>query len=175
MACANITNTISPTIRRAKDSDAGQVISGINTICTEGGAFYTTRFVSTPQWEGVLHHPEAVSDHILAVAELQGEIIGAGRLFPGGPHTLMNHVTELGLFVLKPFRRQGIGSSLVDWLVDWAIEADLEKLTLTVFATNEPALRFFSKHHFIRSGRMQRQIKTADGYADLLIMERFLS
>jgi L-amino acid N-acyltransferase YncA len=163
-----------PVIRSARATDAPQVISGIEAVCAEGGAFYTTRFVNTPQWDAVLHHPETVSDHMLAVADLDGEIIGAGRLFPGGVYTLMNHVAELGLFVSKPVRQQGVGTMLLNWLVNWAIQAKLEKITIYVFSTNDPAVRFFGKHGFIQSGRMHRQIKTSGHYIDVLLMERFL-
>ena len=112
-------------IRRAVLEDARQIIEGINDICSEGGAFYTTHYVPTPQWEAVLYHSEAVLDHLLAVAEWNGRIIGAGRIFPGGNQTLMNHVAELGLFVLKPFRRQGVGSQLLNWLMNLAREGSI--------------------------------------------------
>jgi hypothetical protein len=164
----------SPVIRRAGSADASQIISGINAICSEGGAFYTTRFVTTPQWESVLYHPEMAPDHMLAIAEQEGELLGAGRLFPGGDQTLMNHVAELGLFVLKPFRQRGIGTRLLNWLVQWAGQAGIEKMTLTVFSSNEPALQFFRKHHFVQTGRLRRQIKIDQQYIDLLILERFL-
>jgi len=131
--------------------------------------------VSTPQWESVLYRPETVPDHLLAVAELNGKIIGAGRIFPGGEHTLMNHVAELGLFVLKPFRNQGIGSQLLFWLMNWAAQENIKKITLTVFASNQPAIRLFKKYRFIQEGCLRHQIKIENRYVDLLLMERFLS
>lgn len=163
-----------PVIRRAKSADAHQIISGIDAVCFEGGAFYTTRFVSTQQWDSVLYHSEMAPDHMLAIAEREGEILGAGRLFPGGDQTLMNHVAELGLFILQPFRQRGIGTRLLNWLVKWAEQAGIEKMTLTVFSSNEPALQFFRKHHFVQTGRLRRQIKMDQQYIDLLLMERFL-
>lgn len=161
-------------IRRATPADTQAVIDSINIICDESGVFYTTRFIFTPQWEAVLYHPERVSDHMLVVAEWNGKIIGAGRIFPGGEHTLMNHVAELGLFISRPFRHQGIGTKLLAWLMDWTAQGNIEKITLTVLATNEPAIQFFRKHDFIQVGRMSRQIKTSEHYVDLLLMERFL-
>lgn len=131
--------------------------------------------MSTPQWESVLYRPETVPDHLLAVAELNGKIIGAGRIFPGGEHTLMNHVAELGLFVLKPFRNQGIGSQLLFWLMNWAAQENIKKITLTVFASNQPAIRLFKKYRFIQEGCLRHQIKIENRYVDLLLMERFLS
>ena len=163
-----------PTIRRAKRNDAQQIISGINAVCAEGGAFYTTHFVITPQWEAVLYHTEKVPDHLLAVAELNGQIVGAGRLFPGGEYTLLNHVVELGIFVLRPFRAQGVGTQLFAHLRSWAAKGNAEKIILTVFATNKPAIRFFGKQGFSQEGCLSRQIKTNENYIDLLLMGLFL-
>ena len=167
-------NVISPSIRRARRVDTRQIVSGINAICAEGGAFYTTRFVATPQWKGALYHPEKVPDHLLAVAECDGQIVGAGRLFPGGEYSLLNHVAELGLFVMKPFRNQGIGTQLFAQLRDWATQGNIEKITLTVFATNKPAIQFYRKHGFSQEGCLSRQIKTGEHYIDLFLMGLFL-
>src|SRR5690349_20247188 len=117
-------------IRRAASTDASQVIAGINSICSEGGAFFTTRFINTPEWDAVLYRPESVPHHILAVAEWNGQIVGAGRLFSGGEYTLMKHTAELGLFVLGTFRRRGIGSKILNWLMQWAMLERIEKITL---------------------------------------------
>ncbi len=163
------------TIRRARPVDAQQIISGINAICVEGEAFYTTRFVVTPQWEAVLYRPETLSDYLLMVAEWKGQVVGAGRLFPGGKYTLLSHMAELGIFVLRPFRHQGIGTLLLACLMDWAVQQGIEKITLSVFATNQPAMRFFGRHGFIQEGCLRRQIKTGERYIDLLLMGLFLN
>jgi GNAT superfamily N-acetyltransferase len=170
----NDENSYSPIFRRATSTDALQVIAGINIICSEGGAFFTTRFVHTPEWDAVLYHPELAPHHILVVAEWNAQIVGAGRLFSGGEYTLMKHTAELGLFVLGTFRRRGIGSKILNWLVQWAMLERIEKITLLTFATNEPAVSFFKKEGFVQSGRMLRHTKTSDGYPDLLYMEKFL-
>lgn len=164
-----------PTIRQASHTDAEQIISGIHRICAEENVFYTKRFVPTPQWETVLYRPETSSDHKLLVAERNGKILGAGRLFSDGEDTLIHHVAELGIFVLKPYRRQGIGSQIMLGLMNWAARVGLEKITLTVFSTNQPGILFFEKNGFVQEGRMPRQIKKGKHYIDLLIMGYFLS
>jgi len=164
-----------PIIRQARQVDAKEVISGINAICAEEEVFFTTRFIPTPQWEAVLYLPEETFDHQLVVAELDGKIVGVGRLFSGGRNTRFSHVAELGIFVLRPFRRQGIGTRLLARLMDWATQSGLEKIVLTVFATNQPAILFFEKQGFFQEGRMCRQIKIEEQYIDLLSMGKFLS
>ncbi len=161
-------------IRRATVIDVEQIINGIDEICKEGGAFYTTSFIPTPQWEAVFYFPETVLDHFLAVVEWNGRIIGAGRIFPGGKKTLMNHVADLGLYIQKPFRQKGVGSQLLQRLIDQARISGIEKITLSVFLINSQAFRLFEKHGFTQSGCLRNQIKIKDHYVDLLLMEKFL-
>lgn len=149
-------------------------MAGINAICAEGEAFRITHFISTPTWEAVLYRPETVPDYLLVVAEWQGQFAGAGRLFPEPANSLSHHVAELGMFVLKPYRGQGIGRQLLTWILAWAVEAKLEKITLSVFATNWPAIRLYQQFDFIQEGRQQRQIKKGKQYVDRLLMARFL-
>lgn len=163
-------------VRRATLTDAKQIIGGINSICSEGGAFYTTQFIPTQEWETVLYHPSTAVDLFLAVAEWNGEFAGVVRLFPGNKRTLIHHVAELGLFVLKPFRRRGIGTQLLISAIEWAFRKDLEKITLAVFATNLPAISLYQKFDFIEEGRQVGQIKTiGKEYTDLVLMSYFLS
>ncbi len=163
-------------IRRAEVRDAANIVAGINTICKEGGAFYTTRFIPSPRWQQVLNRPESMPDHLLIVAEQNGCFVGAGRLFPGGENTLCQHVAELGLFVLRPYRCQGVGTQLLAWMLDWAVQAEkIEKITLSVFATNEPALRLYRKFNFVQEGCLRQQIKHGMDYIDFLQMAYFLT
>jgi hypothetical protein len=161
-------------IRRATPEDTEAIIDGINAICAEGGAYYITHFIPSPQWEAVLYRPETLPDHLLAVAEWEGRFAGAGQLFPGPENTLFRHVAELGMFVLKPYRRQGIGRQLLVWMLDWATEVGLEKINLAVFTTNQPAIQLYKQFGFLEEGCQRRQIKVGEEYVDLLLMARFL-
>jgi RimJ/RimL family protein N-acetyltransferase len=78
------------------------------------------------------------------------------------------------MFVTKPFRRQGVGTQLLIFLKQWALQTKLEKITLSVFSTNVPAIQFFEKHGFAREGVLSRQIKNGDDYADFILMRLFL-
>ena len=163
-------------IRRATPRDADLVVQGINTICAEGGAFYTTQFVPTPQWNAVLHYPDILPDHLLLVAEWDGSFVGASRLFPGAENTLSRHAAQLGMFVLPPYRCKGIGRSLLKYMISWATDIKLEKVFLSVFSTNQPAIRLYQKFGFVEEGRQLSQIKLADGqYVDLLLMAYFVN
>lgn len=168
------TPSASIVLRRTTPADADTIIASIDAICAEGNAFYTTRFVASQQWEAALYQPDQVPDHPLVVAELDGSFAGAGHLFPGPEHTLYRHVGEVGLWVLKPYRRRGIGRRLMEWMLGWAGQTDLEKVVLRVFSTNDAALALYARLGFVEEGRRARQFKTGDGYADEILMAYFL-
>lgn len=161
-------------IRRATPDDAEVVIQGIDAICVEGGAFYVKRFVPTAQWQTVLYQPSTAPEHLIVVAEWRGQFVGAGRLFRGESNTLFQHVAELGMFVLKPYRRQGVGKSLLTWMITWAASTGIEKIALNVFASNLPAIHLYRQLGFIEEGCQRRHLKVNDQYIDRLWMALFL-
>ncbi len=162
-------------VRRATPADAAEIITGIRQICREGGAFITDDYVPTLDWETALHHPDQAADRLLlVVAELNGRIVGVGRLFAGASKTRFQHVADLGIFVLKPYRREGVAQKIIETLLDWARDKKLHKVTLEVLASNKPAQALFSKCGFKEEGRLRDQICDEDGYMDLLQMALFL-
>lgn len=161
-------------IRRAAPRDAPAIIAGINAVCAEQWYFYTDAFVITPHWEAVLYHPDQSPQHLLLVAELDGEFVGAIRLFSGLCGSKDQHVGEIGAFVLQPYRNQGIGTALAQQALEWADQRKLEKIGLSVFATNHRAIHVFEKCGFAVEGIRRKQYKIAGQYVDELFMARFL-
>ncbi len=162
-------------IRQAQASDANDIIKGINDICVEGGAFYVTNFIPSEKWLSKLCHPETMPDDLLLIANWRGQFAGAVNLFRGEAHTLHRHVADLGLFVLRPYRHQGVGTKLMEKTLGWATKRDLEKITLSVFANNQPAIHLYQRFGFKLEGCLERQIKTDYEYIDLWLMSYTLT
>ena len=142
-------------IRRSTPNHAADVITGINMICAEGGAFYTPHFISSPAWDNVLYAPDQHLDHLLVVAEVDGVFAGSARLFPEPAHSYASHVVELGMFVLPPYRRLGIGKALLEWGIAWASTQAYERITLGVFASNWPAIALYQQLGFAQELTMR--------------------
>lgn len=111
----------------------------------------------------------------------------AGRWVPGGPPQLyawlelnrffmakMRHVAMLTLAVSEERRRQGLGRRLLVCACDWALEVGVAKVQLNVRATNSAAIALYEAEGFVLEGREKRQIKTASGYEDNLLMAKFM-
>ncbi len=125
-------------------SDRYALIGAINSVCAEG-MMATPSFQPTPAWEHALARPDC-PHHLLLVAEAEERIIGWCRLFPEGLCDSPS-VLELGIGVVAPWRRQGIGRALVHRALEWAADKGFPRIVLYTRADNQPA-----QHLFIQSG-----------------------
>ena len=124
--------------------------------------------------EWIRTYAEAAGKLILTV-EVGDALVGI-LAFESGERRRIAHRGTLGMSVLKEWRDQGIGRALLEGLIHWGNEHPvLEKLCLSVFATNERAIALYRKMGFVEEGRCPRAIKLSPGsYADELLMHRFV-
>jgi RimJ/RimL family protein N-acetyltransferase len=80
------------------------------------------------------------------------------------------------VWVREEWRGRGVGTALLQVLIDWATESPLiEKVTLAVFSTNHRAIGLYRKLGFEVEGMCPRDMKLADGnYMDSVLMYRFV-
>ena len=162
------------TIRKSQPIDAENIIAGINRVCEEGGAFSTTQFIPTKIWNDALYDPDSNPKLLLYIAEWDAQFAGSIRLFPGQQNTYLRHVAQLGMFVEARHRRKGVGTALLSTSIQWAKKQNLEKITLSVFSTNIPAIRLYKKFGFSIEGTRKYQYKNDGKYSDQVLMGIFL-
>lgn len=92
------------------------------------------------------------------VAEVDGEVVGSIHVHASG-----HGFGEIGMMVAKDRRGRGVGTALMEAAIDWARERGLHKLSLTVFAHNEPALALYRKLGFVEEGRRLRHYRRRSG------------
>lgn len=104
------------------------------------------------------------------VAEAGGRIIGA-LTCAGGTLQADRHNTELGVYVAKARRGQGVGTALVAQAMAWAQASPIvQRVELEVMAGNTGAIHLYEQHGFQHEGRKQRRY-LHDGVAiDMLLM-----
>jgi ribosomal protein S18 acetylase RimI-like enzyme len=86
----------------------------------------------------------------------------------------MDHVGQLGTFVLPDLRRHGVGRQLAVCTLAFARWAHYEKLVIYVRSANVAAQTFYSGLGFHECGRLRRQVRIADSLDDEIVMEMFL-
>lgn len=112
---------------------------------------------------------------VLLVAEVEGQIVGLLNLNRGA-RLRTRHTGVMGISVRKDYWNQGIGTKLIQSVLEWAKEQDgLEIIHLSVLKHNERAIYVYKKMGFQIVGERPRNLKYEDGtYADDVLMSYFL-
>lgn len=98
------------------------------------------------------------------------EIVAIGSLF-GSPRPKLRHSLELGISVKRAYWHQGVGTSIILKMIEWARQQDhIIQITLSVVYDNFNAIALYHKLGFIDTGRHARQIKVNGEYKDTIIM-----
>ena len=156
-------------------ADALQLCRYLEAIWDDPGHFNVTgpgEVRLTPEQEAawIQDHLD-VSAQLALVADVAGEIVGLLDC-DAPPRRRLAHTAELGISVAAAWREQGIGRLLIEAALDWArAHPHLERVWLTVIASNARALHLYVALGFREEGRAERAVKFEDGtYADLVYM-----
>ena len=140
------------TIRRAEPSDA----RAIKEIYACEKAYSGTLQLPHPAlstWESRLSNtPDNVYSY---VALIDSEIVG-NLGFTVNPSPRRRHVASLGMGVKDKHAGLGVGSALLETVIDLADNwLNLKRIELTVFADNEPAIHLYKKFGFKVEGEAE--------------------
>jgi putative acetyltransferase len=90
------------------------------------------------------------------VAEIDGRVVGAAGLHVE-PAARRSHAGGIGMGVHDDFRGRGVGTALMEALVDLAFNwLGLCRIELTVYADNAPAVHLYQKFGFAIEGTARR-------------------
>ncbi len=107
----------------------------------------------------------------LLVAEVEGRIVGVCSLRPEGDRQRILHRCSFGISVLKEFWGNGIGTALIQGIIEAAKGYGYEQLELNVISTNEAAIHVYKKLGFVKWGLLPHAFKYEDGsYGDFCTM-----
>ncbi|WP_156292012.1 GNAT family N-acetyltransferase [Oceanobacillus salinisoli] len=162
-------------IRLANETDAEAVIDIRKDIILSEK---TTRFfVSSPnevpndinkEREKIRKSRE--KNNLYVVFEVEGNVVGF-LVFNRYEHIRLHHAGSMGMGIREEYTNQGIGTKLIEYLIDWAKQKNLEKICLGVISVNKRAINVYRRLGFIEEGRQKKQIKYEDGsYGDDILM-----
>ena len=105
------------------------------------------------------------------VAEENGKVIGLGILMNHG-NLRKKHVGVITLMVNSDYQNKGIGSLLMDKLINLSESLNIIRLELCVFRDNYKAINLYKKFGFTDEGiKINSALKNGE-YADEIIMAR---
>jgi diaminopimelate decarboxylase len=160
-------------LRPARPRDAGSFLEAFRGVAAErrfimservphSSAYYRRRFRRTWGDRGA---------HVLA---LDGARVVGSLSIRRDEHPATRHVATLGMFVVASHRGRGIGTALMAEGVRWAREFGIERVELTVYPHNEPAIALYRRFGFAEEGRLVRHSKKSYGYEDEILMAVWL-
>jgi GNAT superfamily N-acetyltransferase len=141
-------------VSAATQDDIQSLVASVAELFREdGGRHDSLRDLDWPARQGAAYYSALVDDRtcLLALAREGDDVIGhlIGRLHgPGG--TFTGRIADLESMRVAPdFRRSGVGSLLVRHFLTWAREGGAQQASVTAYAANDAAQRFYERHGFV--------------------------
>lgn len=156
-------------VRHAEISDA-EAITRVYTAPRVCWGTLQLPYASIEQYRKRLAEP--TPGVYILVAEVEGQVVGSLGLHVN-QHPRTNHSASFGMGVRDDFQGKGIGTALMQTMVDLADKwLNLKRIALEVYVDNEPAIRLYTKFGFEVEGRL-RALAFRDGaLVDVLAMAR---
>ena len=164
-------------IRPARPSDAAALIAYVEDVCAESDnlTFGPGEFGMTLVQEMKFLRGAAAADNQVYLLGLVGGRIAAALNFAGGKRPRTRHSGEFGISVRKEFWNLGVGSAMLDALIEWARRGGIvRKIGLRVRTDNPRAIALYEKKGFIREGTLRAELAVGGAFYDLHAMALFL-
>ena len=140
-------------IERATAKDAAAMIEYLKQI---GGETDNLTFgseglpITLESEEAYLKQLENSSNDVIFVAKAEGKIVGDASL--NRLVRRMSHRGDLGIAVIKEYWNQGIGSQLMNRILEFAKENSFEIIDLQVRRDNLRAIHLYERYGFKKMG-----------------------
>jgi len=161
------------TIREAELDDAAAVLEYLDQVIAE------TDFLAMGQGDldwplererRLIEEHRSADNKLLIVAEVEGRIAGVSG-FTGDDRRRLRHTGESGISVLQRHWGLGLGTALMESVIEWARSSGVvRKIGLRVRTDNERALRLYTRSGFVREGVITRQFAIAGRFYDAYLM-----
>lgn len=112
--------------------------------------------------------------HPVLVAEVDGQVVGFGSLNVFNPRKAYDHVADFSLYIERSWRGKGVGSRLLQALIERARRIGYHKLVLSAFPFNQGGLALYQKFGFRTVGLYKEQGLLDGRWVDTIIMEKLL-
>jgi GNAT superfamily N-acetyltransferase len=140
-------------IRRGTVDDIpGLVASSTGLFAEDAGTRDDTMNIQWPAEFGAAAYTTILADPARAVfvADADGSVVGhlTAYVTEGSDIRPIRSATLMSMYVFPEHRSSGVGSRLVDAFKEWAASRGAQRLTVTAYAANSDAIRFYQRNGF---------------------------
>ncbi len=156
-------------VREASAEDVRALLEYIEAISGESDflSFGRGEFkLSESEERKVLLDYQRSTNKFYALGLIDGEIVSS-LSFSAGSRPRIQHTGEFGMSVRKEFWGLGIGSAMLDTLIEWARASGIIfKINLRVRTDNQRAIKLYERKGFVREGTISKEILLDSKYYD---------
>lgn len=167
------------TLRSAEKTDAAEMLRYMVQVLSETPYLLSSpeEFAAMPvEKEEAFIESILNNDRTVMITAFDGDrIIGTADLRAAGARQRVSHRCSMGITILKEYWSVGLGSCIMQAIIDCAKALGYEQLELEVVAENRRAISLYTKFGFTVYGCHPHKIRYADGtYADDYLMYKVL-
>ena len=158
--------------RKATPNDASALLKHVKTVGgeTQNLSYSALTFNISEEKEARFINRFYNSENDIMLVACDGDIIAGNAIVERNRVERYKHRAEISITVLKDYWGRGIGSSLMEMMIDFAKKSGLEILYLEVRADNERAIALYRKFGFSEIGVYKDFFKIEEKYYDALLM-----
>jgi len=160
-------------IREAKVEDIKTFQAYLNELCNEHlpTIYEHQGEVSEQKATDFINKMISAENSALFFAEKNGRIVGSLD-FHGSHRMQQRHLGVFAVSVASSHRGQGIGSKLIQFMLDWAANNKITRIELEVFAINTRAIKLYQRLGFKQEGVRTGAVLIAGSPVDIILMAR---
>lgn len=157
------------TIREARPEDAHAVLDYVDAVSGESDflSFGAGEFGLSEEDERAFLRKCRDSENDICLIGLIDGLVVSTLAFQAGRRTRVRHCGAFGISVRKQVWGLGIGSAMLDALIEWARSTGIvTKINLRVRTDNRRAIRLYESKGFAVEGTIRRDIRVDGTYFD---------
>ena len=161
-----------PTIRPVIDNDRDAIVAVFNYFVENSFAAYPEQTVGAEFFQRMKAFAEGYPFY--AIVSEDEQVVGFALIHPMHPANTFKRTAEITYFILPEFTGRGLGTKLLQRLIDDAREMGCDNVVASISSLNEQSLAFHRKHVFEECGRIKRAGKKHGRDFDMVCMQKFI-